>query len=214
MHYFFMTYKGSSCCDLRGISACIAVLVLLATLGVSIYTLNEVKALKSAVVPKTISLDQFLQKLTAHAELKSYANIPPLNVIRIDNTNLGNLQAQINGLDTSYIGKYIVEYTNRMVIYDFDNDKIAGSVTQQTAQTAQLPQDFSSKLLSHPELKGAENANPSGGILDQQSLDTLRQNFPDVYKNAKAGNYLLRYSDRLIIYDYQNDVIVGAFALR
>ena len=184
------------------------------TLGISIYTLNEVRTFKSAIFPQTVSLDQFLNKLTAHEELTDYKDIPPLNIIRIDNTNLANLQAQIAGLDTSFIGKYIVMYTNRMVIYDFDNDVIAGNVASQAPQQTQLPQDFSAKLLTHPELQGVENINPAGGIIDQASLDTLQQQLPDIYKDAKVGDYLLRYPDRLIIYDYQNDNIVAAFALQ
>lgn len=207
-----MAYKGNMKKGLK-IFYVLTLFILLGTLGISIYTLNEVKGLKSIIIPKTIPIKEFLEKLTAHDELKNYNNIPPLNIIRIDSTNLGNLQAQINGLDTSYIGKYIVMYTDRLVIYDFDNDEIVGNLAS-TNQGAQLPQDFFNKLLKHPELKDVEKMNPTGGIIDQASLDTLKQQFPDVYKDAKVGNYLLRYTDRLIIYDYQNDNIVSAFAIQ
>jgi hypothetical protein len=189
-------------------------IILAGTLGVSIYTLTEVRALKTVIIPETVSIEEFLQKLTSHDDLKNYKDIPPLNIMRIDSTNLGNLQAQINGLDATHIGKYIVQYTDRLVIFDFEGNNIIGNLAAQTQPEAQLPQDFFDKLAVHPELQGAETVNPSGGILDQSSLDTLKQRFPDVYKDANVGDYILRYPDRLILYNYQNDQIVGAFALQ
>jgi len=195
----------------------ILIVLIIATLGVSVYSLMEIKSLKSAPESATqsqMTLNEFLDKLTAHEELKNYKEIPPLNIIRIDNTNLANLQAQINGLDMSYIGKYIVQYTDRIVIYDLDNDQILSNLVLQQDQGSQLPQDFFSKLLQHPELRGVENVGPSGGILDATTLDTLKQRLPDIYKDAKVGDYLLRYEDRLIIYDYQADKIVGAFGVQ
>ena len=78
---------------------------------------------------------------------------------------------------------------------------------------AQLPADFLAKLNAHPELAGLENEQPVGGQLDQASLGTLRQQFPNVYANAKVGDFLLRYSTRLIIYDYNSDAIVNAVDL-
>ncbi|MDP7180329.1 MAG: hypothetical protein QF824_03600 [Candidatus Woesearchaeota archaeon] len=189
--------------------------VVVITLAVSIYTLTEVNKLKGGTSDgQTVSTEQFLRMLTAHPEASSYVNIPPLNIVRIDETNLANIQAQIEGVDPSYIGKYIVQYTDRLIIYDFDNDIVIGNVDVAAPQNSQLPQDFSAKLVAHTEVADVANEDPSGGLLDAASLDTLRQQYPDVYKDAKVGDYLLRYSDRLIIYDYQNDAVVGAFALR
>jgi hypothetical protein len=65
----------------------------------------------------------------------------------------------------------------------------------------------------HPELAGLENEQPVGGQIDQASLDTLRQQFPDVYADAKVGDFLLRCTTRLIIYDYNADTIVNAVNL-
>ena len=36
---------------------------------------------------------------------------------------------------------------------------------------------------------------------------------PDVYKDAKVGDALLRYTTALVIYDYNNDNVVNAVAL-
>lgn len=195
----------------------IILVLLIITLAVSIYSLTEIRSLKGA---PALTLNEFLTKLTSHEELKNYNGIPPLNIIRIDATNLGNLQAQIAGLDMSHLGKYIIQYTDRFIIYDLDNDQILTNVQLQQqaqgaqAQQAQVPQDFFNKLVAHPELKGVETVGPAGGILDEATLNTLKQQFPDVYKDAKVGDYLLRYDDRLIIYDYQADTIVGAFAVQ
>lgn len=74
--------------------------------------------------------------------------------------------------------------------------------------------EFFAKLNKHPELKGLQNEQPVGGQLDAASLSTLKQQFPDVYKDAKVGDFLLRYKTKLIIYDYDSDRIVNAVNLQ
>lgn len=103
---------------------------------------------------------------------------------------------------------------NTLNIYQLKNFLVptTNDVIQQPQQ-AQLPADFLTKLNAHPELQGLENEQPIGGQLDADSLNTLKQQFPDVYLNAKVGDFLLRYTTRLIIYDYNADVIVNAVNL-
>ena len=188
----------------------IILIICIISLVVSSSTLYEIK--KITQPEQRITMDKFLAKLTAHNELADYKNLPPLNVIRIDNTNLANLQAQINGLDASFIGSYIVQYTDRLIIYNLETDQIASNIQLQTQQ--QMPQDFFTKLLQHPELQGVGQTQPQGGILDEASLTALKQQLPDIYKGAQVGDYLLRYTDRLIIYNYQQDRIVNAVPLQ
>ncbi len=190
----------------------IIILVIISTLIVSIFSLVNISQLKKTLVPTTINLNDFLKKLTLHNEMKSYVGTAPLNIIQINNNNFANLQAQISGMDISYIGNFIVQYTDRIVVYDYGNDKIRGTVSLQQ-QLPQLPADFFTKLNKHPELKGLENQQPIGGLLDAASLDTLKQQFPDVYANVKVGDYLLRYQTKLIIYDYNADKIVNTVNL-
>jgi len=73
--------------------------------------------------------------------------------------------------------------------------------------------DFLSKLNTHPELQGLETEQPVGGQLDADSLNSLKQQFPDAYANAKVGDFLLRYTTMLIIYDYNADKIVNTINL-
>ncbi len=188
------------------------VLIIIGTLAISIISLVNIYQLKAAIVPKTISANDFLKKLTAHNEMKSYVGVSPLNLIQINNNNFGNLQSQIGGLDISYVGSFIVQYTDRIIIYDYDNDKIRGSVNLQQPQP-QLPADFFTKLNTHPELQGLQNQQPIGGQLDANSLSTLKQQFPDVYTNSKVGDFLLRYQTKLIIYDYPQDKIINVVKL-
>ena len=189
------------------------ILLVIATLVVSIIALVNTYQLKKVIIPKTISPEQFLKKLTAHAEMKSYVGVAPLNIVQVNNNNLANLQSQISGLDSSFIGNFIIQYTDSVVLYDYDNDKIKGTVSLQQPQQDQLPADFFIKLNKHAELQGLQGEQPVGGQLDQKSVDTLMQQFPDVYKDAKAGQFLLRYKTRLIIYDYDADKIVNAVNL-
>ena len=191
----------------------IIIILIIATLFVSGLVLLDVKQIKASLLPQTIDANDFLAKLTAHPEASSYVGISPLNIIQINTNNIDNLQAQIAGLDTSFLGSFIVQYTDSVVIYDYNNDIILGTVSLQQPQQAELPEDFLTKLNAHPELAGLEAEQPIGGQLDQASLDTLKQQFPDVYANAKVGDFLLRYTTRLIIYDYNADVMVNAVNL-
>ncbi len=183
------------------------------SLVVSTMTLVYVVQLKKAILPNTINTSDFLKKLTAHAEMKAYVGVAPLNIIQINNNNFANLQTQISGLDTSYIGNFLVQYTDRIVVYAYEKDQIRGAVALQQPQ-GQVPENFFAKLNKHPELKGLQYEQPIGGQLDEPSLNTLKQQFPDVYANAKVGDFLLRYKTKLIIYDYNADSVVNAVDLQ
>jgi len=153
-----------------------------------------------------------LQPNLKHDEMKSFVGVAPLNIIQINQNNIANLQTQISGLDSSYIGSFLVQYTNAIVIYNYDNDEIKRTISLGQSP-AQLPEDFVDKLNEHPELSGLENEQPVGGELDEPSLITLKQQFPDVYADAKVGDFLLRYETKLIIYDYYQDTIVNSIDL-
>jgi hypothetical protein len=186
-------------------------ILVIAALVMSIFALVNINEIKKSL-PTTANTDDLLAKLTSHEEMKNYVDIAPLNIIQINNDNLANLQAQINGLDTSFVGFFIVQYTDAIVIYDYDNDEIKGTISLQQQQ-AQLPADFFAKLNKHPELQGLENEQPVGGQIDTASLEALKQQSPNVYANAKVGDFLLRYSTKLIIYDYNQDKIINTVNL-
>ena len=100
------------------------ILAIIATLVISIFALINTYQLKKVIIPRTVNINDFLKKLTSHNEMKSYVGVAPLNIIQITNNNFANLQSQINGLDASFIGNFIVQYTDRIVIYDYDENKI------------------------------------------------------------------------------------------
>jgi hypothetical protein len=100
--------------------------VCIVSLLVSSYTLYELK--KATQPPRGITTAEFLAKLTAHDEAAPYKGVMPLNIIRIDSSNLPGLQAQISGLDVSFIGSYIVQYKDRIFIYSIQEDKIRGNI--------------------------------------------------------------------------------------
>ncbi len=181
-------------------------IVSIISLAISSYTLYEFK--KTTQPLQGLTVNQLLSKLSAHDELADYKDTVPLNIMKIDSSNLPNLQAQINGLDISFIGNYLIQYSDRLLIYDFEADEITADIPLQTQQ--QMPPDFFTKLLQHPELEGLEQVQPQGKILDAASLEALKQQFPDIYKDAHAGEYVLIYPNKLIIYNYQQDRIVNS----
>ncbi|MBI2541341.1 hypothetical protein HYV80_01350 [Candidatus Woesearchaeota archaeon] len=191
----------------------IIVLSIIATFVISLLALANTYQLKKAIIPATVNANEFLKKLTSHPEMKGYVGTAPLNIVQVSDNNIANLQSQINGLDASYIGNFIVQYTDRIVVYDYSKDVIRGNVNLQQPQQGQLPSDFFARLNNHPEMKGLESEQPVGGQLDADSLSTLKQQFPDVYADAKVGDFLLRYQTKLVIYDYNADKIVNSVGL-
>ncbi|MBL7056504.1 hypothetical protein ISS07_06325 [Candidatus Woesearchaeota archaeon] len=180
-------------------------------LVLSIYALNSVNNLAS-LEQQQISVEDFLQKLTANEQMSSFVGVSPLNIVQVNVNNLPNLQAQIANLDTSYIGNFIVQYTDVLVIYDYDSNEIKGTVSLKQQQP-QLPADFFTKLNVHPELQDLGAEQPVSGQIDEATLSTLQQQFPQVYENAKAGDFLVRYQARLVIYDYNSDQIINSVSL-
>ena len=186
----------------------LAVISVLA-LVLSIYALNSINNPSSE---QQISVEDFLQKLTANEQMSSFVGVSPLNIVQVNVNNLPNLQAQIANLDTSYIGNFIVQYTDVLVIYDYDSNEIKGTVSLKQQQP-QLPADFFTKLNVHPELQDLGAEQPVSGQIDEATLSTLQQQFPQVYENAKAGDFLVRYQARLVIYDYNSDQIINSVSL-
>lgn len=186
---------------------------IIATLAISAFSLAGIYQLKKSLIPKTINTNDFLEKLASHEEMKPYIGVSPLNIVQINSNNLAGLQSQVSGLDASYIGNFIVQYGDGIVVYDYENDRIKGNMAFQQ-QAPKLPSDFFSRLNRHPELQGLQNEQPIGGQLDEASLSTLKQQFPDIYASAKAGDFLLRYKAKLVIYDYDSDRIVNAVNLQ
>lgn len=156
-----------------------------------------------------------IEKLTTNQELSAYKDIRPANIIIVNQENLESLKEQIAGLDASYLGDFILSYNDRIVIYDYDANQIKSNIAlQQEPEQSQLPADFFQKLLTHPEMEGLESENPNGRQLDQATLDQLRGDFPTLYENSEVGDFVLQYTSKLIIYNYQNDVIKDAFDLQ
>ena len=191
----------------------LTLILVIVSLGLSAWTFMKIDGIESAAVPETIDANDFLAKLTSHEEARSYVGVAPLNILQINEGNLGNLQSQIAGLDTSYMGSYLVQYTDAIVVYDYESDVIKGKIGL-TRQSQDLAQDFEAKLYAHPEMAALLGEQPQGGQLDEATLSTLKQQFPEVYAPAKVGNFLLRYSSVLVIYDYTNDRIVNVVKLQ
>ncbi len=195
-------------------------LLVAATLIVSIFGIintyqlrQDIDQIKKVVTQRSIDATDLLQKLTSHNETKKYEGISPINIIAVTNNNLANLQTQINGLNESYIGNFLVQYPDVVIVYDYNKDIISGVINLQRPQ-AKLPDDFFTKLNKHPQLKGLRDQQPEGGQLDESSLTSLNKQFPDFYLNASVGDFLLRYKTKLIIYDYDKDKIINSVDLK
>mgnify|MGYP001593706795 CR=1 FL=1 len=90
---------------------------------VLVYAVIQINTIKT-YFPKPILLEDLLNKLTTHPELKQYKNIKPVNVIQVTSQNLNELSTGIPGLDQSYIGNIVVVFDDRLAVYDYNNDII------------------------------------------------------------------------------------------
>jgi hypothetical protein len=179
-------------------------LVLLTTLALSMMAFYNSKQLKDFIIPKPLDVEDFMAKLKAHPEMSQLSE-NPLNIVQVTSANLPNLQAQIGNLDTSFLGSFLVQYKDFIVVYNYLNDTVKGTIDLRPL----FPQDFFEKLLKHPELKAYQSQQPSGGgVLDQTTLDTIKQQQPDIFRNAQVGQYLVIYQDRVFVVDYEKDRIV------
>lgn len=172
-----------------------------------IYDYNNDKIInlfRRLVVP-----NDFVAKLMVHAEVASHANENPTITQLDDATIQQGKTATPQFFGNSKAGDYLLQWADLVVIYDYPQDKIVATFVPQTA-----PSDFLQKLTAHPELKNYESETPRLSIITADALPQLLQQFPNIYKNAKAGEYVVRYSDRLVIYDYENDTIVDIFTLQ
>ncbi|MFH1054229.1 MAG: hypothetical protein V1740_07460 [Candidatus Woesearchaeota archaeon] len=180
--------------------------------------------------------DDFFEKISAHTELSDYLDQTP-QVIKINDITLPNLQNQIPQLNQNYLGKYMLNFDDKIFIYDYLNDAVYLVIEKSTLQpnqtgiqssqqqlpqnTQQSPQsqpqqllldqnvplDLLQKLLTHPEMKGLEATTPVGGRITQESYVQLQTFQPQIAEIAKINDFLIQYPDRLIIYNYENDEI-------
>jgi len=193
------------------------VVLVVVSLVIGVYSLVGVNDLKIKLLPRTVDAQDFLGKLTSHVELSQYSGVSPQNVVQINQENLGQLSGQIAGLGAEHVGKFLVQYPDRVVLYDYDADVVEAQLdipSQPTPQDSPSPNDFFTRLAEHPEAQAFMTGNPVGGRLDQESLTNLQQQFPEVYSNAKVGDYLLRFPTGLVVYNYDADNVVTAVPLR
>ncbi len=72
--------------------------------------------------------------------------------------------------------------------------------------------DVISKLEQFEELKEKQLVEIKK--LMEPELSKLKQEQPVIYKDTKQGDYLVKYSDRWIVYDYENNKIIRDFVIQ
>lgn len=154
--------------------------------------------------------DDFYLKLYSHEQVANFKDLNPI-VLPIRKSNFETLKEQIIGLNDSFIGDYILNYNTFLIIYDY-NDDIIKTVVPLTNTPKQV--NFLDKLHAHADMEDVRNEIPEGGRLDEATVTELKSQNPVVYEKAQAGDYLLRYQKRLVIYDFENDVIKANYVIQ
>lgn len=101
----------------------ITLILLIIVLLISAYSLFQIHIIKKAI-PNPISIDEVLDKLMKHPDLKEYRDIVPVNFFQITQQNFRDLSLEIPGLGESYLGNFVVVFNNNVIIYDYLDDII------------------------------------------------------------------------------------------
>src|SRR3989344_2345591 len=109
------TPYGPGSSDIPPIIHYLTLILVIISLAFSVWSFVKIAKIEKAAIPQTADIGKFLKKLTAHDEAREYEGVNPLNVVQVTQNNLGNFQAQIAGLDTSYVGSYLVQYANAII---------------------------------------------------------------------------------------------------
>ena len=174
---------------------------------VMLYDYNNDRVINTA--PRVQLPADFVQKLTAHPETSGYANQnPTITQLTADQIAQGK-QANAQLFANAKAGDYLLQWADLVLIYDYNADKIVATFKPQTA-----PADFLTKLTAHTELSSYAGETPRVSIITQDALPQLKQQFPNLYSNAKAGDYVVRYTGKLVIYNYESNKIVDIFDLQ
>tara|TARA_Y100000310_G_scaffold344240_1_gene455912 strand:- start:2170 stop:3015 length:846 start_codon:yes stop_codon:yes gene_type:complete len=166
-----------------------------------IYNYNNDKIV-NIMAFETVPQDLLL-KLIAHEGLENYANQQP-NIIEITSQNLENLKQQVNGIDETHIGNYIVSYQDLVILYDYIQDTILDSIRFEA-----VPQDLLLKLTAHSEMQAYKEVDPFNVlVVKQDNLQALQQQIGGL-DETHIGSFIISYPDnRVIMYDYVNDAIL------
>ncbi|NQV09319.1 hypothetical protein HQ529_05705 [Candidatus Woesearchaeota archaeon] len=150
----------------------------------------------------------FGQKLFAHPEVADHVGTDP-TITRIDDQFLETMRENSQEFfNSANIGDYLLEWSDLAVIYDYATDSLVNILRPQ-----QAPADLLTKLTSQPGLESYATETPRVSIVTADVLPQLLEQFPNIYTNAEAGNYVVRYADKLVIFDYNSNAVVDSFDL-
>lgn len=168
------------------------------------YENNEiVNVLSSQVLPP-----DFSQRLFAHAEVQDHREQDADLTLITEDSLVTARQNNPDFFENAEAGYYLLQWQDLSILYNYEDDVILNLFRLQLA-----PADLLAKLTAHPELNDYANQVPRVSIVTEDVLPELQEQFPNIYANAYAGNFVLRFDDKLVLYDYENDVLVANFDL-
>lgn len=134
--------------------------------------------------------EKVLQEVSKFIEFKGEAM-----ALKINNPETINNNFLVNISE----GDYIIEDFSKIMIYSRKLDKIVEIISKET-----IPLDLQQKV---EKLIGTNNPDDYS-ILLINSIEEIKENFPDLYGIARKGDYLIFIEDRLLLYSYEYDTIL------
>lgn len=102
-------------------------------------------------------------------------------------------------------GDYLVITPENAYLYDFKADVVKKIIPVQVR--APLPEDFYQKLTQHVQI----TAEPQ--VQQIENIAELKQAQPEIYANAKDGDFVVVFANTILVYDYAADQIVDSFTV-
>lgn len=89
---------------------------------------------------------------------------------------------------------------------------VTGAVVKSEGTTSEetkgLPADFRAKLAAFATV-------PEDALIARiDDADLVRKSQPEVYRNARNGDYVIIFGDVVIVYDYHNNKMIDTFKVK
>lgn len=98
-----------------------------------------------------------------------------------------------------------VGFVTGIVFEKWQGDGVTGATTTETAEkeSDDFPRDFKEKLHA---LYGP--IPDDAFIAEITDITIVKNQQPQIYKDARNGDYIVAFADKVIVYDYENNQII------
>ena len=95
----------------------VVILLIIGAFAFSLLAYLNTVYLRDTLVPKTIDVNDFLKKLTAHEEMGAFVGVSPLNIVQVNQNNIA-----------SCVGHIVIENDVEEIVFYNNKNKIEKNI--------------------------------------------------------------------------------------